>query len=165
MGRTRRRVPPRTSHDSDAGGHAPGSCRFLNWRYEPLRWEDPAVRAAWDGLVLLARDRGGVRTKGVRRAMSWLFRFASYLRRAARRRLTQICIALQNSDTTTGWARARAASAILDGWSARMHLVHGIPHFHRSGSIRIVATTALRFMEEMRHDPTDRRPAPIHHRR
>jgi hypothetical protein len=35
----------------------PASCGFLSWRYEPLRWEDPAVRAAWEGLVGLARGR------------------------------------------------------------------------------------------------------------
>jgi hypothetical protein len=38
----------------------PGSCGFLSWRYEPLRWNDPAVRATWDGLVALARGRPAV---------------------------------------------------------------------------------------------------------
>jgi len=38
----------------------PGSCGFLNWRYEEARWTDPAVRAAWDGLVALARERKAV---------------------------------------------------------------------------------------------------------
>jgi hypothetical protein len=38
----------------------PASCGFISWRYEPARWEDPAVRAVWDGLFALARGREGV---------------------------------------------------------------------------------------------------------
>ncbi len=38
----------------------PASCGFISWKYEPARWEDPAVRAVWDGLFALARERKGV---------------------------------------------------------------------------------------------------------
>jgi hypothetical protein len=37
----------------------PGSCAFLNWRYEPARWEDPAVRGVWEQLFGVARERAG----------------------------------------------------------------------------------------------------------
>ena len=36
----------------------PASCGFISWKYEPARWEDPAVRAVWDGLFAVARGRG-----------------------------------------------------------------------------------------------------------
>ena len=35
----------------------PGSCAFLNWRYDEHTWDAPDVRAAWDGLLALARAR------------------------------------------------------------------------------------------------------------
>jgi hypothetical protein len=34
-----------------------GSCAFLNWKYEEATWQQPDVRAAWDGLLALARAR------------------------------------------------------------------------------------------------------------
>lgn len=38
----------------------PASCGFINWKYKPARWEDPAVREVWDELFALARRRKGV---------------------------------------------------------------------------------------------------------
>jgi hypothetical protein len=38
----------------------PASCGFINWKYQPVRWEDPAVRAVWEGLFALAQERKGV---------------------------------------------------------------------------------------------------------
>jgi hypothetical protein len=35
----------------------PGSCAFLNWRYDETTWQRADVRAAWDGLLALARAR------------------------------------------------------------------------------------------------------------
>jgi hypothetical protein len=35
----------------------PASCAFLNWRYEEATWQQPEVRAAWDGLLALAKAR------------------------------------------------------------------------------------------------------------
>jgi hypothetical protein len=35
----------------------PGSCAFLNWRYDEHTWAAPDIRAAWDGLLALARGR------------------------------------------------------------------------------------------------------------
>jgi hypothetical protein len=35
----------------------PASCAFLNWRYEETTWQTTDIRAAWDRLLLLARDR------------------------------------------------------------------------------------------------------------
>ena len=35
----------------------PGSCAFLNWKYEEATWQQPDVRAAWEGLLALARAR------------------------------------------------------------------------------------------------------------
>jgi hypothetical protein len=35
----------------------PESCAFLNWKYEEATWQQPDVRAAWDGLLALARAR------------------------------------------------------------------------------------------------------------
>lgn len=35
----------------------PASCAFLNWRYEEATWQRPEIRAAWEGLLALARAR------------------------------------------------------------------------------------------------------------
>lgn len=35
----------------------PASCAFLSWRYEEATWQQPDVRAAWDGLLALAKAR------------------------------------------------------------------------------------------------------------
>jgi hypothetical protein len=35
----------------------PGSCAFLNWRYDEDTWQADDIRAAWDGLLALARAR------------------------------------------------------------------------------------------------------------
>jgi len=35
----------------------PASCAFLNWRYEEATWRQSDVRAAWDGLLALAKAR------------------------------------------------------------------------------------------------------------
>ena len=37
----------------------PASCAFLSWRYEETTWQSPDIRAAWDGLLALARAREG----------------------------------------------------------------------------------------------------------
>jgi hypothetical protein len=38
----------------------PGSCGFLNWRYDEATWQAADVRTAWDGLLALARARPAV---------------------------------------------------------------------------------------------------------
>ena len=35
----------------------PGSCAFLNWRYDDDTWQRAEIRAAWNGLLELARAR------------------------------------------------------------------------------------------------------------
>jgi hypothetical protein len=35
----------------------PASCAFINWRYDPDTWARPEIRAAWDGLLAIARSR------------------------------------------------------------------------------------------------------------
>jgi hypothetical protein len=35
----------------------PSSCAFLNWRYNQATWQQPEIRAVWDGLIALARAR------------------------------------------------------------------------------------------------------------
>ena len=44
----------------DGGGDAPGELRVHQLAVQPARWEDPAVRAAWEGLFALARGRTAV---------------------------------------------------------------------------------------------------------
>ena len=56
--------PPCTAEELQRFGTVavthPQSCGFINWRYEAARWEDPAVRSAWEGLFALARTRAAV---------------------------------------------------------------------------------------------------------
>ena len=35
----------------------PASCAFLNWKYDEATWQQADIRAAWDGLLALARAR------------------------------------------------------------------------------------------------------------
>jgi hypothetical protein len=37
----------------------PASGAFLNWQYDPTTWQREEIRAAWSGLVALARGRPG----------------------------------------------------------------------------------------------------------
>lgn len=57
-------TPPCTAAELERFGTVavthPESCGFINWRYEAARWEDPAVRSAWEGLFALARTRAAV---------------------------------------------------------------------------------------------------------
>jgi hypothetical protein len=58
-------TPPCTAAELEQFGKVavmhPESCGFINWRYEAARWEDPAVRSAWEGLFALGGGigRGG----------------------------------------------------------------------------------------------------------
>ena len=58
------RVRPETAAELERFGMVavmhPESCGFINWRFEPARWEDLAVRSAWEGLFALARTRSAV---------------------------------------------------------------------------------------------------------
>jgi len=37
----------------------PASCAFLSWQYDATTWQREEIRAAWSGLVALARTRPG----------------------------------------------------------------------------------------------------------
>ena len=37
----------------------PASCAFLSWRYDEATWERAEIREAWEGLLAVARGRGG----------------------------------------------------------------------------------------------------------
>lgn len=57
-------TPPCTAQELEQYGKVaimhPSSCGFINWRFEPERWDDPAVRGAWEDLFALARTRAAM---------------------------------------------------------------------------------------------------------